>query len=102
MSRLLRIALLVALAAALAPARTASAAPPDREQGSFDAVAHELLARLWQPLARLFSASDAEVGPTSDPDGVSGSVQGATPPTAPSEGTNNSEGDVGPTSDPNG
>jgi hypothetical protein len=102
MSRLARIALLVALVAGLALPRPAAGAPPDHEQNGIAAATHDLLARLWEPFLRLFGASDAQGGPISDPDGFAGPGHGAAPPPNSSETTGNTESDGGPVSDPNG
>lgn len=127
MSRLTRLALLVALALGLGLPQSADAAPRDRDHTSITAAAHDLLARLWEPLARLFGSSGGSGGPTSDPNGAmetpraSGSSygpssdpngatvavdsgQGAAPASGGSSPTSNAEaeGDVGPSSDPDG
>ncbi len=103
MSRRLRIALVLALAVGLAPPQSATAAPSDHHRAGVSAVAQQLVARLWEPLMRLLGAADAAVGPSSDPNGLAGSDQGAAPPGG-SETTNagEAEGDVGPSSDPDG
>lgn len=94
MSRLARLALLLALAAMLAAAPAAFAAAPARGEAD-PAGAQGWLVRLLHPLTRLFAASAGDEGSGSDPNGFS---EG-------SEGTNNTEtgeGDFGPGSDPNG
>jgi len=108
MSRLARIALLTALAVSLTASQAFAAAPQDRADPGIVGITQDLLARLWEPVARLFAG--AEGGPTKDPDGLAteggpgkdpngvasaDSGAGESPP----EGA---ETDGGPTRDPNG
>lgn len=108
MSRLARIALLTALAASLTAPQAFAAAPLDRADAGILGAAQHLLARLWEPVARLFAGSDggpgkdpdgltAEGGPTRDPDGVPSTDPG-TQGSPPGGG----ETDGGPGKDPNG
>lgn len=106
MSRLARTTiLLAALLASLVPLQPVFAAGvPEPADAGLGATVHDLLARLWEPVARVFSTTDggstkdpnggtraaAEAGPGWDPDGS------ADPPPS------GSETDGGPGMDPDG
>jgi len=95
MSRLVRPALLLALVIVLGGPYAAVAEPRAGQDDGIVASPQSWLASLWEPIARLFGATEG--GPTSDPNGT---VDGPTGNQPSATGSNQTEG--GPTIDPNG
>ena len=98
MSRLVPLALLLALATSLATPAAVAAAPPESTDRGIVAAAQGWLTWLWEPVARLLGASEG--GPTMDPNGAT--VGSAADDPAQSSSSGGNETDGGPTMDPDG
>jgi hypothetical protein len=71
------------------------AAPERAGSESSSWTVHAWLSRLAGSILSLFGASEADLGPTVDPNGL-------TAPPSPSSGEEEGNGDLGPTVDPDG